>query len=249
MNNPMSNAPPSIERHQTLLAICVALIAGYLDAYALRTLGVFVSFMSGNTTMAGLSTGERHFMSALAPALAIPSFVAGSFVGTWITTYRARYSHRLLFLTNALLLCVILIFASEESLRMVNIALLGIATGLLNPALSRVGSESISITFVTGTLSRLGRHLALAAKGAPLPDAEGSWDGHLYRARLDLYLWVGFITGAVLSGMLMTLAQQVVLAAPIVVMAGLGIFSRAADPSEGGQNSKTGAGDPPRRAL
>ena len=57
---------------------------------------------------------------------------------------------------------------------MVNIAVLGIATGLLNPALSRVGSESISITFVTGTLSRLGRHLALAAKGAPLAGPTGA---------------------------------------------------------------------------
>jgi uncharacterized membrane protein YoaK (UPF0700 family) len=54
------------------LAICVASIAGYLDAYALRTLGVFVSFMSGNNTVAGLRNGEGHSMSALAPALAIP---------------------------------------------------------------------------------------------------------------------------------------------------------------------------------
>jgi uncharacterized membrane protein YoaK (UPF0700 family) len=58
MNNPMTNSLPSIERRQTLLAICVAFIAGYLDAYALQTLGVYVSFMSGNSTMAGLRTGE-----------------------------------------------------------------------------------------------------------------------------------------------------------------------------------------------
>jgi uncharacterized membrane protein YoaK (UPF0700 family) len=235
----MSNARPSIERRQTLLAICVALVAGYLDAYALRTLGVFVSFMSGNTTMAGLRSGEGHLMSALAPALAIPSFVTGSFAGTWITSYRNRYSHRLLFLVSAILLCIILILAPRESLRMVNIAVLSIATGLLNPALSRVGSESVSITFVTGTLSRLGRHLALAARGVPLPDAEGSWDGHVRRACLDFSIWAGFLIGAVLSGMATILAQQFILAFPIVVMVGLGIFSRAADPSglpQGGQN-------------
>jgi uncharacterized membrane protein YoaK (UPF0700 family) len=234
----MNNSTPSSEHRQTLLAIGVALIAGYLDAYALRTLGVFVSFMSGNTTVAGLRTGEGHFMSALAPAIAIPSFVAGSFAGAWITTYRKRYSHRLLFLANAILLCVILILASEESLKMINIAVLSIATGLLNPALSRVGSESISITFVTGTLSRLGRHLALAARGVPITDAEGSWDGHLRRACLDVSIWAGFLFGAVLSGMLMALAPQVVLPIPIVVMAGLGIFSRAADPNGSGGNNQ-----------
>jgi uncharacterized membrane protein YoaK (UPF0700 family) len=192
-------------------------------------------------------------MSALAPALAIPSFVAGSFAGTWITTYRKRYSHRLLFLANAILLCVILILASQESLKMVNIAVLSIATGLLNPALSRVGSEPISLTFVTGTLSRLGRHLALAARGVPLPDAEGSWDGQFHRACLDVYIWAGFLIGAVLSGMLMTVARQFVLAIPIAVMVGLGIFSRAVDPSglpEGGQKeAKTGPGDSRRRSL
>jgi uncharacterized membrane protein YoaK (UPF0700 family) len=224
------NSIPSIERRQTLLAICVALIAGYLDAYALRALGVFVSFMSGNTTVAGLRNGEGHFMSALAPALAIPSFVAGSFAGTWITTYRKKYSHRLVFLVSATLLCIP-ILASRESLRMVNIAVLSIATGLLNPALSRIGSESVSITFVTGTLSRLGKHLALTARGVPLPDAEGPWDSHFRRACLDASVWTGFLIGAVLSGMVMTLAQQFVLPIPIAGMAGLGIFSRAADPT------------------
>jgi uncharacterized membrane protein YoaK (UPF0700 family) len=226
-----NNFIPSVERRQTLLAICVASIAGYLDAYALRTLGVFVSFMSGNTTVAGLRNGEGHFMSALAPALAIPSFVAGSFAGTWITTCRKKYSHRLVFLVSAILLCVIPTFACGESSKMVKIAMLSIATGLLNPALSRVGSESVSITFVTGTLSRLGKHLALAARGVPLPDAKGSWDSHVRRAHLDASIWIGFLIGAVLSGMVMTLAGQFVLLIPIVGMAGLGIFSRVADPT------------------
>lgn len=228
----MTNASPPIERRQITLAVCVALIAGYLDAYALRTLGIFVSFMSGNTTMAGLSTGERHFLSALAPALAVPSFVLGSFAGTWITTSRERYPRRLLFLVNVILLCVVHLFASHESLKMANIAVLSIATGLLNPALSRIGTESISITFVTGTLSRLGGHLARGIRGVPLPDAEGEWDSHFHRACLDLYLWVGFGLGAVLSGMLMTtLAAHFVLGIPIVVMLGLAIFARSADSS------------------
>jgi uncharacterized membrane protein YoaK (UPF0700 family) len=83
---------------------------------------------------------------------------------------------------------------------MVKIAMLSIATGLLNPALSRVGSESVSITFVTGTLSRLGKHLALAARGVPLPDAKGSWDSHVRRAHLDASIWIGFLIGGLTQG-------------------------------------------------
>jgi hypothetical protein len=39
-------------RAQWALAIFLALTAGYLDGYGLLFLGVFVSFMSGNTTTA-----------------------------------------------------------------------------------------------------------------------------------------------------------------------------------------------------
>jgi uncharacterized membrane protein YoaK (UPF0700 family) len=72
--------------------------------------------------------------------------------------------------------------------------------GILNTTLSRVGSIQVSVTFVTGTLSRIGTHLALAVKGAPLRDSQGSWDTHLHRARLFAGIWVAFLGGAVLSG-------------------------------------------------
>jgi uncharacterized membrane protein YoaK (UPF0700 family) len=223
----MSNSAPLIERRQTRVAICVALVAGYLDAYALLKLGIYVSFMSGNTTMAGLRMGEGHLISALAPALAIPSFVSGSFAGTWITSSRRNYAHRLVFLLNAVLLCFVLVLAGHESLNITNVVVLSFAMGLLNPALSRIGSESVSLTFVTGTLSRLGSHLALAARGAPLPAAEGAWDSHFRRACLDLYLWTGFLVGAITSGILMAHAGGFVLPIAIVIMGGLGMFTRA----------------------
>jgi hypothetical protein len=37
------------------LAAALALIAGFVDAYGMITYGVYVSFMSGNTTQTGLS--------------------------------------------------------------------------------------------------------------------------------------------------------------------------------------------------
>jgi uncharacterized membrane protein YoaK (UPF0700 family) len=223
------NASISFERRQTVLAGCVASVAGYLDAYALMKLGIFVSFMSGNTTMAGLRTGEGHFLPALAPAIAIPAFVGGSFTGTLITSWSKPYANRVIFLVNALLICMVMMFGGHESLKIASIIVLSSATGLLNPALSRVGLESVSLTFVTGTLSRLGGHLASAAKGIPLSGAEDTWDSHLRRAFLDAYIWAGFLAGAVLSGILIKREPQTVLPIAIAVMAALGLFGRVAD--------------------
>ena len=45
--------------------------------------------------------------------------------------------------------------------------------GMMNPAFSKIGAESVSLTFVTGNLSRIGGHLASAAGPNPLQDAQG----------------------------------------------------------------------------
>lgn len=78
--------------------------------------------------------------------------------------------------------------------------IISVAMGMLNPAVSRVGTEPVSLTFVTGTLNKVGNHLALAARHAKLPKAEGPWDTHFYRAALEASLWLGFLAGAILSG-------------------------------------------------
>jgi len=53
---------------------------------------------------------------------------------------------------------------------------------LFNGALSPIGAEAVGLTFVTGTLTRLRSHLALAARREPLTESQGPWDTHLRRA-------------------------------------------------------------------
>src|SRR5438093_4619399 len=84
-------------RAQWTAGIVLALIAGYLDGYGLLRLGVFVSFMSGNTTTTGLRSGQGSLHAALPSAIAIAFFFAGSFFGSLLTQSRLRYSHRLIF--------------------------------------------------------------------------------------------------------------------------------------------------------
>ena len=151
------------------LAVFLALVAGYLDGYGLRILGTYVSFMSGNTTFTGLKSGQGDFQAALPSAIAVLSFVTGSFLGNLFSQPRLRCSHRLIFGVIAGLLATV---AGLERHGLWNapaeIALLSLAMGMMNPALAKVGAESVSLTFVTGTLNRIGGNLAAAAGRKPL---------------------------------------------------------------------------------
>jgi uncharacterized membrane protein YoaK (UPF0700 family) len=214
------------------LAVFLALVAGYLDGYGLLVLGTYVSFMSGNTTFAGLKSGQGNFQAAFPPAIAVLSFVTGSFLGNLLSQSKLRYSHRLIFGVIAGLLATV---AGLERHGLWNaaaeIALLSLAMGMMNPALAKVGAESVSLTFVTGTLNRIGGHLAAAVGRKPLSEGQGPGDSHLARARLDASVWSGFLVGAALSGMAASHFQMWALLPPCLVMIALGLFSEGATPS------------------
>lgn len=212
------------ERRQLWLALCLVMTAGYVDAYGISALGAFVSVMSGNTTLTGFSLGGRHLAVAAPPALAIAAFLAGSVLGVLVTDARpARAAHRRLFAVVALLLFVAALLGAAPARRLLCIPTLGLAMGMFNVALSRIGAEPISLTFVTGSLSRVGRHLALGLRGAPVDAPEGAWDSHLHRALINSLLWAAFLAGAILCGVLAPLDRNLALAPAVVVVIGLAV--------------------------
>jgi uncharacterized membrane protein YoaK (UPF0700 family) len=183
-------------------ALCLALVAGYVDAHGLRVLNTYVSFMSGNTTFAGLKAGQGNLGAALPASLAIVGFLAGSFAGSWLSHSQSRQAKRLLFPISAGLLALFVVLNFHRSLNAnLWIGIISSAMGLLNPAVSRVGTEPLSLTFVTGTLNKIGGHLALAVRRERPADAEGVGDTHLRRALLGAYIWAAFLAGAVLAGL------------------------------------------------
>ena len=185
-----------------LQAVCLA-VAGFLDGYAYSVYKTYVSFMSGNTTLAGLETGQALLAAALPAGAAIACFLGGSFAGTWAAASKAAQAHRLIFGASAVLLAVFAALSRHGTPPAVSgIALLSFSMGLVNPALSKIGAEAISLTFVTGTLNKIGGHLASAARGETPSDSQGLWDTHAYRARVEAGLWAGFFGGAALSGAL-----------------------------------------------
>jgi uncharacterized membrane protein YoaK (UPF0700 family) len=235
--NPSALEPPSADgrtrsvrasaQSQERLAAGLAMIAGFVDAYGIITYGVYVSFMSGNTTQTGYQAAEGQFGLAAASALAILFFVGGSFAGTLLVEFAGGRARRLLFGVVAALLTGIIGFWQLGVLSVgVHIATASFAMGVMNSALSRVGAQAVSLTFVTGTLSRVGSHLALAAKHAPLADAQGPWDTHLRRAMILARVWAGFLAGAILSGAATPRFGVWVLAAPALILAALAALDR-----------------------
>lgn len=214
-------------RDRELLAICLAAIAGYVDAYGFLTFSTFVSFMSGNTTHAGIKLGEHSYALALPAAAAILSFIAGVFAGTLLTYSRSRHSRRLLYLSIAALLALN-IGASQLTSTFIylGIAMLSFTMGMMNTSLSRVGNLMVNLTFVTGTLSQIGRHLAMAANRSPVRDGEGVWDTHLRRAIMLMLVWLGFIAGAILGGIAAPRFGVLLLMLPLVIMLALAVLAR-----------------------
>jgi uncharacterized membrane protein YoaK (UPF0700 family) len=214
-------------RREERLAAGLATIAGFVDAYGLITFGVYVSFMSGNTTKTGYLAGEGAFAAAALSALAILFFVGGSFAGSLLAQFAGRFGRRLVFCAVAAALAAIVCLTQlGDPSGGLPIAIVSFAMGVMNSALSRVGAQSVILTFVTGTLSRVGSHLALAVRRASPTDAQGPWDTHLRRALLLARVWAGFFAGAILSGAATPRLGACVLLAPVLVLATMAAFDR-----------------------
>jgi len=214
---------------QEWLAVGLAMIAGFLDAYGVITYHTYLSFMSGNTTQAGYRIGQGNCWAAVHSALAIVFFVGGSFAGALLAHSAVRRIRRLVFGVVAGSLALIIGFTQLGfSSGWVPISVVSFAMGAMNTALSRVGGQNVSLTFVTGTLSRIGMQLALAVRRAPLRDSQGSWDTHLYRALLMTGIWAGFLTGALMSGVVTPRFGVWVLLFPVLILSALAAFDRTA---------------------
>jgi uncharacterized membrane protein YoaK (UPF0700 family) len=189
---------------QWVRASARALIAGYVDSYALLKFGVYASFMTGNTTSAGLFAGQHNLQRAGHSLLPVPCFLLGVLLGTLLARSGEQRDDGLA-RVSALVAAMLGVataaayFAWPEWL---GVVILSIAMGLMNTSVVRVGAQAVSLGFMTGDLNSLAQHLALGIKRAPVPEAQGSWDTHWWRAALLAGLWTTFLCGAVLGAVL-----------------------------------------------
>lgn len=121
------------------------MVAGFIDAYGVMTYGVYVSFMSGNTTQTGYQTAEGAFGPASRAALAILFFLVGSFLGTLLVQAAGPLARRAVFGLVAAALAEVVGLTYFGFLSVVfGIAIVSVAMGIMNNALSRVGAQCAS---------------------------------------------------------------------------------------------------------
>ncbi|CCD83906.1 conserved protein of unknown function [Bradyrhizobium sp. ORS 285] len=176
-------------RRNVLLACALSALAGYIDGIGFLHLGgLFVSFMSGNSTRMGVSLADGRWQEAGSALGLIGLFVLGAAGGSLIMQRRDGEVQSLLLLVEGALLigatlCHLVVRPSGA------VAAIVLAMGLENAAFQIKGGGGLGLTYVTGALVKVGQGLALAVSGGPrlgwLP---------------NLLLWAALAAGSVAGG-------------------------------------------------
>jgi uncharacterized membrane protein YoaK (UPF0700 family) len=204
------------------------LISGYVDSYTLLNFGVYASFMSGNTTSAGLHFGQANLAAAGHGLLPIPFFVLGILVGTLLIQTEPQFSLTGLSLLVAAMLTMGVAGSHFAWPGWASILVLSTAMGIMNTTITHVGGQSVSLGFVTGNLNSLGQHLAMGIKRAPLQNAQGSWDTHWLRATVLAAIWSAFFLGAALGAELAARSANWTLLLPALILVIFAVLDRPA---------------------
>jgi uncharacterized membrane protein YoaK (UPF0700 family) len=170
-----------------VLGAAMAGLAGYVDAIGFLKLdGLFVSFMSGNSTRLAVGVASGLPVAGIAMGL-IAAFVGGVLAGTIVTTMAGarRKPATLIGVT------VLLAGAAATDGRVsagCTTALLAAAMGMANTLFQHDGEVSVGVTYMTGALVKFAQRLAAAILGGP------RWAWLPY-----LLLWCGLVGGAVVG--------------------------------------------------
>ncbi len=176
------------DRRSRLLALCLSALAGYVDAAGfIASKGFFVSFMSGNSTRMAVGFVESSVATPIAIAAIIVIFTAGVTVGS-VLGNRIRKNRR--FTVLGLMTVAILLAAAigEFGQTFAMIACLAFAMGAANAVFERSGEVGLGVTYMTGSLVRVGHGIA----GWLIREAREGWLPYLF-------LWLSLVGGAVIG--------------------------------------------------
>lgn len=205
-----------------VMAAGLSALAGCVDTIGFVKLGgLFVSFMSGNTTRLAVGAVAGSAL-ALTAAVLIACFVAGA-VGGFLLAARAGVHRAQLVLTGVtlLLLAAAALDAAGSGLA---VFLLAMAMGAENAVFERDGDVAIGLTYMTGTLVKFAQRLAAAISGGPRRD----WLPFLL-------LWAGLVAGAFAGAVLQARLPDTALwiaagASAALTLASARVFGRASPP-------------------
>jgi uncharacterized membrane protein YoaK (UPF0700 family) len=172
-------------RRNVALACALSALAGYVDGIGFLHLGgLFVSFMSGNSTRMGVSLAEGQWLSAAKALGLIVLFVIGAAAGSLIVHDRGANRQPWLLLMETLLLAAAAL-CYAFGLSNVAVAAIVLAMGLENAVFQIDGGAGLGLTYVTGALVKVGQLAAVALTGG------ARWDW-----APNLLLWAAMVAGS-----------------------------------------------------
>ncbi|ESQ93039.1 hypothetical protein ABAC460_01940 [Asticcacaulis sp. AC460] len=219
-----------LNNHVIVLAVGLSALAGFVDVLGFLELhGRFVAFMSGNSTLLALAMARQDVMALSIAGGIILTFVTGTFVATLIAHFVPRHLHIrvVLWLVAGLLLAGF--FSHLAGWPVVAIAGMTLAMGAANAVLQRDGEVVVGVTYMTGTLVKIGQKAAQGLTGG----ARFAWLPYLL-------LWAGLVAGGIIGVLIYDKAGLNGLAIAAVwaaILSHYAVWLRIAIPSEAARDS------------
>ena len=216
-----------VDRGSLALSAALASVAGFVDAIGfLDTGGLFVSFMSGNSTQAAVEVFGPGAFVAAASAGIIAAFVAGVALGGVANTLMTGPRPWIVG-GSAVVVGIAAFLALGGTATAWRAGLLAAAMGAINTLFLADGRARVAITYSTGTLVSLGLALAALVTGG----SRTAW-------RRPLLLWASLVGGAVVGALVHRAGSPLALAVAAVALGGCAvILSRPRESRRGARTS------------
>jgi len=167
------------------LACALSALAGYVDGIGFLHLGgLFVSFMSGNSTRMGVSLADGEWRAAASALGLIVLFVIGAAAGSLIVLGRGVHRQPWILAAEAALLAIAGL-CHAFGLPDAAVAAIVMAMGMENAVFQIQGGAGLGLTYVTGALVKVGQLIASALTG-----------GEPFGWVPNLLLWAALVIGS-----------------------------------------------------
>ena len=187
-------------RRTIVLATSLSALAGYIDAIGFISLGgFFVSFMTGNTTRLGIEIARGNLAGVAIAGGVLATFLGGVIAGALIAKAAGRWRRGAVLGWVTLCLATAAAFDARGDLAVSTGALIA-AMAAANSVFQRNGEVTIGVTYMTGTLVKMGQQIANALTGGfILIDrlSNATTGGPRLVWLRNFTLWLGLALGAI----------------------------------------------------
>lgn len=178
-----------LNHENSRFAYIFSFISGYLDVLGILAIGgVFLSFMSGNSTRLGIHLVNHEWMEVLRYVLVLITFVFGAFIGNLFCIGNHTQSIKRILELDILCLVFALMF-QFTTYQSWSFPLISFAMGIQNKAQVEVNNATVGKGFMTGVLYGIGEALARFVR------KETSW----HEVSTLILTWFLFFLGAITS--------------------------------------------------